>query len=86
MIASMRTVYHVVMFVGDPLVAILGFLMLRYPQAWAKVNARLAHKELYEFDSLKQLASTRRAGLLMLILAAFSFLSLLAMYALVPLK
>ena len=79
----MKTAYHMVMFVGDPLMAILGFLMLRYPQAWAKMNARLAYKEPYEFDSPKQLASTRRTGVMMLILAAFSFLSLLAMYALV---
>ncbi len=66
--------------------AILGFLMFRYPQAWAKMNAILYHKELREFDSPKQLASTRQLGISMLILAAFSLLSLLATNALVPLK
>ncbi len=65
---------------------VLGFLMFRYPQAWAKMNARLSHKELHEFDSPKQLASTRRLGILLLILAAFSLLSLLATNVLVPLK
>ena len=82
----MRTAYHLVVFVGDPLIAILGFLMVRYPQAWAKGNALLSHKELREFDSPKQLAATRRLGILMLTLAAFSLLSLLAMNALVRLK
>jgi hypothetical protein len=60
--------------------------MLRYSQAWAKMNARLAHKDIHEFDSPKQLASTRRLGILLMILAAFSLLSMLTMDALVPLK
>lgn len=77
---------YIVAFVGDPLMGVLGFLMFRYPQAWAKMNARLSHKELHEFDSPKQLASTRRLGILLLILAAFSLLSLLATNVLVPLK
>ena len=64
----------------------LGFLMFRCPQAWAKMNARLSHKKLHEFDSPKQLASTRRLGSLLMILAAFSSLSVLAMNNLVPLK
>ena len=29
--------------------AVLGFLMYRYPQSWAKWNARLAQKELRRF-------------------------------------
>lgn len=66
--------------------AILGILMIRYPKAWAKGNALLSHKELREFDSPKQLASTRRLGILMLTLAAFSLLSLLATNAIVRLK
>jgi hypothetical protein len=66
---------------------VLGFLMFRYPQAWAKGNAQLSHKELHEFDSPKQLASTRRLGILFMITAAFSLLSMLALKAvLVPLK
>ena len=82
----MRTAYLFVVFVGDPLIAILGFLMVRYPLAWAKMNALLSHKELRKFDSPAQLASTRQLGILMLILAAFSLLSLLATNALVRLK
>jgi hypothetical protein len=65
---------------------VLGFLMFRYPQAWAKMNARLSHKEPHEFDSPKQLASTRRFGILLMILAAFSLLSVLAMSVVVPFK
>ena len=66
---------------------VLGFLMFRYPQAGAKMNAHLSHKELHEFDSPRQLASTRRLGILFMILAAFSLLSMLALKAvLVPLK
>jgi hypothetical protein len=51
----MRAAYYIVVFVGDPLTGVLGFLMFRYPQAWAKMNARCSHKELHEFDSPKQL-------------------------------
>ncbi len=82
----MRVAYIYVVFVGDPLMGVLGSLMFRYPQAWAKMNARLTHKELHVFDSPKQLASTRRLGILLVILAAFSLLSMLAMNALIPLK
>jgi len=82
----MRAAYIYVVFVGDPLMGVLGFLMFRYPQAWAKMNARLSHKELHVFDSPKQLASTRRLGILLMIIAAFSLSSLLAMNALVPMK
>jgi hypothetical protein len=78
----MRAAYIVVL-VGDLLMGMLGFLMFRYPQAWAKMNARLSHKDLHEFDSPKQLASTRRLGVLLMILAAFSLLSVLAMNSLV---
>jgi ABC-type transporter Mla maintaining outer membrane lipid asymmetry ATPase subunit MlaF len=78
---------NIVAFVADPLIGVLGLLMFRYPAAWAKGNARLSHKELHEFDSPKQLASTRRLGILFMIAAAFSFLSMLALKAvLVPLK
>jgi hypothetical protein len=72
---------NIVAFVADPLMGVLGFLMLRYPQTWAKMNARLSHRELREFDSPKQLASTRRLGILFLILAAFSLLNMLALKA-----
>jgi hypothetical protein len=65
---------------------VLGFLMFRYPKAWAKMNARLSHKKLHEFDSPKQLASTRRLGILLLILAAFSLVSVLTINVFVPLK
>jgi hypothetical protein len=82
----MRAAYIYVIFVGDPLMGVLGFLMFRYPQAWAKLNARLSRKELHVFDSPKQLASTERLGILLMIIAAFSLLSLLTMNALVPLK
>jgi hypothetical protein len=82
----MRTLYYVVEFVGNPLTGLLGFLMFRYPLAWAKMNARLSHKELREFDSPKQLTHCRQVGIFMLIAAAFSFLSLLWVSTLVPLK
>ena len=85
MAPSMRAAY-VVVFIGIPLMGVLGFLMRRYPQAWAKMNARLSHKKLHEFDSPKQLASTRRFGIFLMVLAAFSLLSLLATNALVRLK
>lgn len=82
----MRTLYYVVEFVGNPLTGLLGFLMFRYPLAWAKMSARLSHKELHDFDSPKQLAYFRQVGIFMLIAAAFSFLSLLWASTLVPLK
>jgi hypothetical protein len=72
---------NIVAFVGDPLMGVLGFLMFRYPQAWAKMNARSSRKELRVFDSPKQLASTKRRGILFMILAAFSLLSMLALKA-----
>ena len=56
---------------------VLGFLMFRYPEAWAKMNARLSRKELKEFDSPRQLASTKRLGVLLMILGAFSLASML---------
>ena len=74
---------NIVAFVAGPLMGVLGFLMFRYPQAWAKMNARSSHKELHEFDSPKQLASTRRLGILFMILTAFSLLSMLALKAVV---
>ena len=76
----------IVALVGDPLMGVLGFLMFRYPQSWAKMNARLSHRELQEFDSARQLASTRRLGTLMMILAVFSSVSLLAINVLVDLR
>lgn len=72
---------NIVAFVADPLMGVLGFLMFRYPRAWARMNARSSHKELHEFDSPKQLAHTRQLGILMLILALFSSLSMLAVKA-----
>jgi hypothetical protein len=57
----------------------MGFLMFRHPQAWAKMNALVSHKEVHEFDSPKQLAHTRRVGIFMLVAAAFSLWSLLFM-------
>jgi hypothetical protein len=81
----MQTAYCLVAFASRPPTGILGFLIFRYPLAWAKINACLS-QELHEFDSPKQLASSRRLGILMLIFAAFSFSSLLAMNVLVPLK
>lgn len=66
--------------------AILGLLMFLYPGAWARGNALLARKDIQVFNSEKQLAHTKRIGLLMLIFAGFSILSLLAMSTLVPLK
>jgi uncharacterized protein YjeT (DUF2065 family) len=80
----MRTTFFIVVFVGDPLTVVLGFLMFRYPQAWAKMNARLSRKELHEFNSPKQLAHTKRVGILFMIAAAFSLLSLLAMFGMPP--
>jgi hypothetical protein len=80
----MRTVFIFVVFIGDPLTALLGFLMFRYPQAWAKMNARLSRGQLCDFDSPKQLASTRRLGALMMIFAAFSAFSLLAVFGMAP--
>jgi uncharacterized protein YjeT (DUF2065 family) len=71
----------IVAFVADPLMVVLGFLMFRYPQAWAKMNARLSHKETHEFDSPKQLARTRRLGILFMILFAFLLMSMLAVKA-----
>lgn len=68
---------NIVAFVADPLMGLLGFLMFRYPAMWAKMNASLSRKEPKEFDSPKQLASTRRLGILLMILAAFSFASML---------
>lgn len=70
---------NVVAFVVDPLMVVLGLLMFRYPLAWAEINARCSHKELHDFDSPRQLASTRRLGVLFMIAAAFSLLSMLAL-------
>jgi len=72
---------NIVAFVADPLMGVLGFMMFRRPQAWAKMNARLARKEVHEFDSPKQLASTRRLGILFMVIALFSLLSMLALKA-----
>jgi len=68
---------NIVAFVCDPLIGVLGFLMFRYPAMWAKMNARLSRKELKEFDSPRQRASTKRLGVLFLVAAAFSFASML---------
>jgi hypothetical protein len=81
----MRIAY-MVLFVGELLIGVLGFLMFCYPRAWQKMNARLAHKKLSEFDSPKQLAHTKQFGILLLILAAFSSFSLFALKLLGLLK
>ena len=78
---------NIVAFVADPLMGVLGFLMFRYPEMWAKMNARLSRKELKEFDSPRQRESTKRLGVLFMIAAAFSFASMLYLKAmLVQLK
>ena len=82
----MRTLYYVVEFIGNPLTGLFGYLMFRYPLACAKMNARLYRKEFDEFNSPKQLAHLRQFGIFMLIAAAFSFLSLLYVNMLVPLR
>ncbi len=75
----MSTLVKIVAFIADPLIIILGFLMFRYPQVWAKMNARASRKELHEFDSPKQLAHTKQVGILFMTFAVFSFLSMLAL-------
>ena len=75
----MSTLVNLVAFIADPLMVILGFLLFRYPQAWAKMNARASRKELHEFDSPRQLAHTKRVGILFMTFAAFSLLSMLAL-------
>jgi hypothetical protein len=81
--SSLNTLKNFVIFVGDPLMGVLGFLMFRYPETWAKMNARFSHEK---FDSPMQLASTKRAGILMMILAAFSLVSMLTLNLLVQLR
>ena len=81
--SSKNILMNIVIFVGDPLMGVLGFLMFRYPETWAKLNALFSHEK---FDSPKQLASTKRLGILMMILAAFSLVSILTMNYLVQLK
>jgi hypothetical protein len=78
--------FYLVALVGDPLMVVLGFLLFRYPQACAKMNARLSHKELHEFDSPKQLAHTKRVGILLMVAGAFSLVSMFIVYVLIPLK
>lgn len=75
----MRTAYFAALFFGDPLTIAVGLLMFRYPQAWAKMNAHLSSKERSLFDTPEQLASTKRLGMLLVLFAAFSFVSMLAM-------
>jgi len=79
-------ILYIVVFVGAPLTGVLGFVMIRYPRAWAKLNARIARKKLSEFDSPKQLAHTVQFGILLLMLAVLDSLGVLAMKLLVPLK
>jgi uncharacterized protein YjeT (DUF2065 family) len=67
---------YVVIYIGDPLAVVFGLLMFRYPQTWAKLNARLSRKEIHEFDSPKQLASTRRLGALLMAFAVFSIFAI----------
>jgi hypothetical protein len=61
----------------------LGILMFRYPEMWAKMNARFSHEK---FDSPMQLASTKRVGILMMIVAAISLVSMLTLNLLVQLR
>jgi hypothetical protein len=79
----MSFVKNFLIFVGYPLMAILGFTMFRYPETWAKMNASLSHKK---FDSPKQIAHTRRVGILLMIAAAFGLVSMLYLNAFVQLK
>ncbi len=51
--------------------------MFRYPEAWAIGNARLARKELSQFNSPRQLERTKKMGKLFMILGAFEFLSMI---------
>jgi hypothetical protein len=66
-------------FIAAPLIVLCGFTMFRYPEAWAKGNARLAHKELSEFNSPRQLERTKRTGKLFMAIGAFECLSMLGL-------
>jgi hypothetical protein len=71
---------NIVVFVGNPLMGVWGFLMFRFPETWAKINARFSDKK---FHSPKQLATTKLLGILVMLIAAFSSVSILAMGGLV---
>jgi hypothetical protein len=43
------------------------------------MNARSSRKDLHKFDSPEQLAHTKRVGILFMIFAAFSLLSMFAL-------
>jgi len=72
----MNLLKNLLIFVGAPLTAVLGFTMYRYPKTWAKMNACVSRKDL-KFDSPKQLAHTRRSGILFMFVAALELLSML---------
>ena len=82
----MNSVRHFVIFVGDPVTAVLGFTMFCFPEMWAKLNALLSHKNFNLFNSPKQLAHTKRVGILMMVAAVFSLVSVLSLGALMPSK
>jgi hypothetical protein len=60
---------------------ICGLTMLRYPEAWAKGNARLARKELSQFNSPKQLEHTKKVGALFMIAGALDFICMIWLIA-----
>jgi len=66
--------YNVV-FVGCPLMFLLGFVMFRYPVKWAALNARFSDNK---FDSPEQLAHTKQLGICFMVLGPFSLASVLA--------
>jgi hypothetical protein len=69
---------HILVFVGAPLSGILGFLMFRFPLAWAEMNARSTRKDVREFNAPKQLAHTRQLGILIMFIAGLGLVSVLA--------
>jgi hypothetical protein len=79
----MSFVRNFLLFVAYPLIAALGFTMFRYPEIWAKMNARLSPKK---FDSPKQLAQTKLRGILFMAAAAFAAMSMLYLNWVLPLK
>lgn len=63
-------------FIAAPLIVICGLTMFRSPEVWARMNARLARKELGQFNPPKQLERTRKTGKLFMALGAFEFMSM----------
>jgi hypothetical protein len=63
-------------FIAAPLIVICGLTMFRSPEAWARMNAHLARKDLSQFNSPKQLERTRKVGKLFLAVGAFELMSM----------